>query len=542
MDEKKRFYGSPVIVRDDNGQIYKIIELALKPYKEFTFLVLSNQSQNFEKVYSFVGPNTVLAISVPKALKELHVSYYNRKSELLQEFEYNLLEGDKFREDFDPNLVRYARIKKYVEDNMDRIEGTAEEKEVHTAQIHACSYSPTAKQYVMTRIQNLVAQNEDVKAYEVHELTDKIFSECYGLGPLQELDEDPEVGEIMVNARTFPRWECQVYYVKDQIKRRYDKEFEDVNQLTNILNRIIAFDRKSINSVNNSIVEAIRPNGDRVNIVVPNASDNYSLNIRKFTNFIPDMAGMRKAGTVTEPIENLLRVLVRGKANIGIGGMMGTGKTTLINYLLTYTPRDERKTIIAAVAETDIDRVLKGHDVLVFKVDEEKDITFTKLLRTSLRTTSDRVIIPESRGSEFKELYEANVKTKGNMFTAHATDDESFMDVCVDMYMSSPDAAQESAKYIKDKICKAIDIVVIMVRVGNKIRIKSISEVCMEHGEYSHMSPLMLWTFDKEDASNGHYEFTGTPMSPALCNRLNEMGVAYSEIEKVNKMLINKGV
>ena len=64
----------------------------------------------------------------------------------------------------------------------------------------------------------------------------------------------------------------------------------------------------------------------------------------------------------------------------------------------------------------------------------------------------------------------------------------------------------------------------------------------MEHGEYSHMSPLMLWTFDKEDASNGHYEFTGTPMSPALCNRLNEMGVAYSEIEKVNKMLINKGV
>ena len=38
---------------------------------------------------------------------------------------------------------------------------------------------------------------------------------------------------------------------------------------------------------------------------------------------------------------------------------MGTGKTTLINFLLTYTKPITRKVVIASVSETDIERVLR---------------------------------------------------------------------------------------------------------------------------------------------------------------------------------------
>ena len=69
---------------------------------------------------------------------------------------------------------------------------------------------------------------------------------------------------------------------------------------------------------------------------------------------------MKKFGTVDDYIDKLMNVVVKGKANIGIGGEMGTGKTSFINYLLTYTEPLERKVVIASVSETDVERVLKG--------------------------------------------------------------------------------------------------------------------------------------------------------------------------------------
>ena len=180
----------------------------------------------------------------------------------------------------------------------------------------------------------------------------------------------------------------------------------------------------------------------------------------------------------------------------------------------------------------DIDRVLKGHDVLIFNVDESKGFTFDELMRTSLRTTADRVIIPESRGGEFKQLYEANLKTKGNMFTGHALDDRSFMDMCVDMYMSSPDVSgSESAEFLRNKIAKAIDVVIIMRRVGSKIRMKSISEVLQdEKGNYAGMNALYEWTFDPDRPLEGEYKRTNNRLSEGFKKRLNENGVTPAEL------------
>ena len=535
------FNGSPIVVRDQQGKIRRIINLTLKPYEDFDLLRIKTINNNsFDATYRFDNPKAFNLITVMVGYGLIDVIYYKNNIEVKRD-SHDLYKGERSLSEFDPEIREFEAIKNYVIKNMDIFDGSEEEKANHTKQLHSCSYDPRAKIYVMTRIKTLINQTESARKISSDKLdfyADQIFGDSYGLRPIQELDEDPEVGEIMVNAKDFPKWQCQVYYIKHQTKYKYDKVFENVDQLESVLNRIIAFDGKTLNRVNNSIVEAVRPTGDRVNIVIPDASDNYSLNIRKFTNFIPDKNGMRKSGTVNDEIEKLLKVLVRGKANIGVGGMMGTGKTTFINYMLTFTPQDERKTIIAQVAETDTEGVWAGHDLLVFKVNEEKNITFSKLLRTSLRTTSDRVIIPESRGAEFKELYEANTKTKGNMFTAHATDDESFMDVCVDMYMSSPDAANENAKNVKDKISKAIDIVIIMVRIGNMIRIKSISEVVLdENGFYKKVSPLIKWKRDPEDITKGCYRIEGNKITNALKDRLNELGVKASEIDEVNKML-----
>ncbi|MFI3211459.1 MAG: hypothetical protein R3Y64_10485, partial [Peptostreptococcaceae bacterium] len=167
----------------------------------------------------------------------------------------------------------------------------------------------------------------------------------------------------------------------------------------------------------------------------------------------------------------------------------------------------------------------------ILNVDDEKGFTFEKHLKFALRTTADRIVVPESRGEEFKQIYEANLKTSGNMFTAHALDDESFMDMCVEMYKMSPTAQSESAEYVKSKLAKSMDIIVVMRKVGSKIRIKSISEVITEGGKFKSLNKLQEWSFYEDNPTDGEYKRTDFRLSDALKRKLNENGVTMKEME-----------
>lgn len=425
--------------------------------------------------------------------------------------------------------TRMDRLTDVVKEEMDHPTGTPEEIEAHTDRLNRCTIDEDARHYVEAKIRGILSKESSMLEHELDQATKEVYANLYGMGILQEIDDNPEVGEIMVNGFIYPKFRSEIYYVIRGEKIRFKKEFNSFEDLYNVYSRAIAFSKKELNSVEHAMVEATRSNRDRVNIIIPDASESYVMNIRKFGNFVPNLGSMKEYGTVDDTIDRMMDVLVRGKANIGIGGEMGTGKTTFINYLLTYTEKIERKVVVASVSETDIDRVLKGHDVIILNADDDKGFTFSRLLKASLRTTASRIIVPESRGEEFKQVYEANLKTKGNMFTAHALDDYSFLDMCVDMYMGDSDA---SFVHTRNKIAKSMDFVIIMRKAGKDIRIKSISEVVTdENREFSHMNCLYEWVQDKEDPAKGHYRRTKNRMTEDLKNRLNEYGVPASELE-----------
>lgn len=413
-----------------------------------------------------------------------------------------------------------------MKEEMDNPKGSAKEVEHHTYMLNQTTMKEDARIYVTNKIRQIVSRYEGLSEEEIEKYTKNIYSDFYGMGILQEIDDDPEVGEIMVNGFVYPQFRCDIYFIKKGKKIPYDKTFKDLDELLNVFSRSIAFSGKELNNLENAIIEATRSNRDRVNILIPDASESYVMNIRKFNNFVPNLDMMYEYGTVDSFIDELMRVIVKGKANIGIGGPMGTGKTTFINFLLSYTPPIERKVVIASVAETDVERVLKGHDVVILNVDETKKFTFDRHLRASLRTTAERIIIPESRGEEFRQVYEANLKTKGNMFTGHALDDYAFLDMCVDMYANG-----ESMDVVglRNKICKALDIVIIMRKVGDGIRIKSISEIVTDDKQnFERMNLLYYWHSDPEDNTKGEYRRTDNRLTESIKTRLNEYGVPMS--------------
>ena len=513
----------------DGERIVRIVETT-KSFKDIDDVAtIKVATLNNVTIHTFDLVETTF-IELDIKLSEVKIVYYNANKEYV-DFELLELEDKSIKNELTPEEKFYEELKLEIKNIMDMPKGTEIEISRHTELLKKTTTDVNARVYVNSKIRKALIARNDIEEENIEKLTYRLYADLYGMGVLQELDDDETIGEIMVNARTFPKFSCQIYYIKDQIKYPYEKTFKDLKELENVFRKVIEFSKKELNSTDNAEIEAVRPNRDRVQIIIPDASENWSLNIRKFNNFVPNMEMMRKSGTIDDYNDRLFSVLVRGLANIGIGGFMGTGKTTLINFLLTYTDPITRKVVIASVNETDIDRVLKGHDVVVLNVDEEKGFSFENHLKASLRSTADRIVVPESRGKEFKQINEANAKTSGNIFTGHAIDEDSFLDMCVQMYKQDPSATGESNRDVKNNLAKSMDIVVIMRKVGNKIRIKSLSEVIVKDGEFVGFNRLQEWKFNPKNPLEGHYEATGNKISPRLRDKLIENLIPEDELE-----------
>ena len=529
----KKFQPNPIVISND-GKMLGVVELKYDAYSYEVYVEIVNIHGHilFEGILTH---ETFLAYDVSH--HTLIASYYRAEDrmfmgkqtiDLLKHFEKELANTSVI--DIAVRQQLYDNMVKIVKDEMDSPTGNPEEVDRHTKMLNETTINTSARIYVTNKIRSIINNFRELTDTEKDAYAQMIYANLYGMGVIQSLDDDPDVGEIMVNGYVHPTFRCDIYYLKKGRKYKYEKTFKNLNELTNVFSRAIAFSKKELNNMENAIVEATRSNRDRVNIIIPEASESYVMNIRKFGNFVPSLETMKAYGTVDDFIDELMEILVRGKANIGIGGPMGTGKTTFINFSLGYTEKIERKVVIASVAETDLGRTLKGHDVVILNVDDLKGFTFERLKRSALRTTADRIIVPESRGEEFRQVYEANLQTKGNMFTAHALEDYAFLDMCVDMYAG--DSSNVDMENLRNKIAKSLDIVIIMRLVGEDIRIKSISEVVLDDRKnFERMNMLYYWHSDPEDATKGEYRRTENRISDALKLRLNEYGIPMSVLK-----------
>lgn len=482
-----------LIVKNEENLVIKIhrISLNVKADTKYNVKVFKEGQEIMNK--AFKGSQWIeLNTSMGEVLISCSTGYGQSS---LFEKKFNLI--DFLDKKNDNEVIIPDNLLKKVSYEMENPKGSIEEIERHTMMIKKSIYDKDAKYYVKEKIKQILVSLGNVELEDINPFKEEAFSILYGVGILQELDDNMDISEIMVNTTLYPEFSCNVYYTQtNQPKKLYNKSFKNVNEMLNVLGRILSSSDKELNSLENSTIETTRPNGDRITVVIPESSENYILNIRKFSNFVPTEERMIEVGTINEEINNLMKKLVKGKMNIGIGGEMGTGKTTFINYLLTHTSPIERKAIIANIKEINSNNVLSFHDIVYLNVDNKKGFTFEKQMETALRTTANRIIIPEARGKEFRQVYEANLKISGNMFTIHARSKEAFLDACVDMYAEGVNINIDMAK---NKIAKSIDIIIIMKKIEDTIRIESISEVVtLENSRDESLNLLYFWDFNKK--------------------------------------------
>lgn len=252
---------------------------------------------------------------------------------------------------------------------------------------------------------------------EKEKLRTELFYSVRKLDVIQELIDDDEVTEIMVNGYE------NIFYEKQGKRRRWNRMFESKEKLENVVTQIVSKCNRVINE-NSPIVDARLSNGARVNAVVyPAALNGPILTIRRFPDKPITMEWLLQKESVTREAVDFLAQAVRAGYSILIGGGTSSGKTTFLNALSNFIPKDERIITIEDNAELQI----QGIDNLVrleakpANMEGNREITIRDLIRTALRMAPNRIVVGEVRGAEAIDLLQAlNTGHAGSLGTAHA--------------------------------------------------------------------------------------------------------------------------
>jgi flagellar protein FlaI len=102
-------------------------------------------------------------------------------------------------------------------------------------------------------------------------------------------------------------------------------------------------------------------------------------------------------------------------ANILISGGPGTGKTTLLNALLSFIPSNDRIVVIEDTLEMNTEL-----EENCARLESDEETSLADLVKNSLRMRPDRVIVGEVRGREAQDLMTAMNIGKYCMGTLHA--------------------------------------------------------------------------------------------------------------------------
>ncbi len=307
----------------------------------------------------------------------------------------------------------------------------------------------------------------------------ELFNTFRRLDVLTELLEDEDVSEIMVNG-----WKNIFIERKGKIEA-YPKGFDSEEKLKSVIQQIVGDCNRRINEAS-PIVDARLRDGSRVNVVLnPVSLDGPVVTIRRFPKKEIDINTLIELGSLSGPVAKILEILVKARYNIFISGGTGSGKTTFLNALSEFIPKDERIITIEDSAELRIRGIknLVRLEARNANLEGTNSISIRDLIKTSLRMRPDRIVVGEVRDQAAVDMLSAmNTGHDGSLSTGHANSAEDMISRLETMVLMGMDIPLSA---IKKQIASAVDIIIHLGRLRDKSRkVLRICEVVgMENGE-----------------------------------------------------------
>ena len=359
--------------------------------------------------------------------------------------------------------------------------------------------------------QKLVTSGQYCSIQQRISIVQQIFSSIRGFGLLDSIMSDDSITEVMINGHE------HIFIEKNGKLQKLDKQFESQRRLEDVIQRIVALAGREVNQAN-PICDTRLPDGSRVNVVLPPlALCGPTVTIRKFSKTPMTIEKLISYGSLTQEIADKQELLVRAKYNIFICGGTGSGKTTFLNALSNYIPRDERVITIEDSAELQIANIdnLVSLETRNANASGVGQVTIRDLIKSSLRMRPERIVVGEVRGAEALDMLQAmNTGHDGSLSTGHANSTHDMLSRLETMVLQG--AAGLPLEAIRQQIASAVDIIIHLSRLRDKSRkTMEITEVLGYEDGQIQLNPL--YRFEEDEKStlekvSGSLRRTENPM------------------------------
>ncbi|MEW6242697.1 MAG: CpaF family protein [Bacillota bacterium] len=374
------------------------------------------------------------------------------------------------------------------------------------------------------KIMSLLQEEESVSPLDRDQVTEDLFAEILGYGPLQPLLDDPDVTEIMVNSAN------QVYVERGGRIQLTDVKFSSDAQILRLIDKIVSPLGRRIDE-GCPMVDARLPDGSRVNAIIhPLALKGPALTIRKFSKDPYTIQDLIAFGTLSPQMAEFLEACVVGRLNMIVSGGTGSGKTTTLNVLSSFIPADERIITIEDAAELQLrqDHVV-SLETRPPNIEGKGEVTMRQLVRNALRMRPDRIVIGEVRTGEALDMLQAmNTGHDGSLTTCHANNPRDVLSRLETMVMMA--GMELPLRAIREQIASALDIIVHQARMRDgKRRITHVTEVQGMEGDVIILQDLYIFKQEgfQDQQVRGFFRCTG--IVPRCYDRLLEKGINLSQ-------------
>ena len=243
--------------------------------------------------------------------------------------------------------------------------------------------------------------------------------------------------------------------------------------------------------------------------------DNSKISEREYHN-----GAACTVGAVGPELVPFLKRLMEAKYNIFISGGTGSGKTTFLNALSDFIPKDERIITIEDNAELRIKNVpnLVRLEARNANVEGTGEISIRDLIKSALRMRPTRIIVGEVRGSEAIDMLQSLNTGHCGASSGHSNSPEDMLSRLETMVLMGMDIPLTA---IQRQIASAIDIIIHLGRLRDRSRklLQIVEVLGYEDGK------IQLQTL---------YEFQETEM---IGGKIKGEWVKLHEIQKKEKLL-----
>ncbi|MEM3227665.1 MAG: ATPase, T2SS/T4P/T4SS family [Candidatus Micrarchaeaceae archaeon] len=319
-----------------------------------------------------------------------------------------------------------------------------------------------------------------------------IMADIEDLSPISSMLDDENIEDIMVN-------NTQNIFVYDsrhgQIKE--EERIADSDTLERFVGKLKLYSTNSMAGGN--ILDIHLPSKSRANVV--SSPRGYNITIRNFRKAPYSIIDLINKGTLDYSIAARLWLYMDGfkvrPANILIGGMPASGKTTLLNSLFSFIRPEQR---IVTIEETyELDTSTQENCV---NLETSEQMPMEALVKNSLRMRPDMIIIGEVRGEEANDMITAMNIGKIVIGTIHASSSRDIIN-----------RLQHSPMNVPKDILPVIDALVVLSQVyKDGVPTRKIIQISELSGIETQILLSDLYKFD-------YKTFKSSPILPSVTYR-----------------------